>query len=90
MLVVHTVVLTQYVRVSSYLDGTTTSSKQKKAKAKGRRDGSSTCWVLSRDAVIYRLLDGVMRARLNLPTALVLHFELSAVVLVATSCCSMC
>eukprot|EP00904_Undaria_pinnatifida_P011880 jgi/Undpi1/7822/HiC_scaffold_23.g10295.m1 len=29
MLVVHTAVLTQYVRVSSYLDGTTTSSKQK-------------------------------------------------------------
>ena len=28
MLVVHTAVLTQYVRVSSYLDGTTTSSKQ--------------------------------------------------------------
>ena len=32
----------------------------------------------------------MMRVRLNLPTALVLHFELSAVVLVATSCCSMC
>ena len=31
-----------------------------------------------------------MRVRLNLPTALALHFELSAVVLVATSCCIMC
>ena len=34
------------------------------------------------------ILDGVMRVRLNLPTAQVLHFELSAVVLVATGCCS--
>ena len=30
-----------------------------------------------------------MRVRLNLPTALALHFQLSAVVMVATSCCSM-
>ena len=65
-------------------------SRRAKAKAKRRRDGSSACLVLSRDAVIYRLLDRVIRVRLNLPTALVLHFELSAVVLVATSCCSMC
>ena len=65
-------------------------SGRAKARAKGRRDGSSTCLVLSRDSVIYKLLDRVMRVRLNLPTALVLHFELSAVVLVATSCCSMC
>ena len=34
MLVVHTAVLTQYVRVSSYLDGTTTSSKQKRGDMK--------------------------------------------------------
>ena len=31
-----------------------------------------------------------MRERRNLPTALVLPFELSAMVLVASSCCSMC
>ena len=36
------------------------------------------------------ILDRVMRVRLNLPTALALHFELFAVVLVATSCCYMC
>ena len=36
------------------------------------------------------ILDRVMRVRLNLPTALELHFRPSAVVLVATSCCSMC
>ena len=31
-----------------------------------------------------------MRVRLNLPTALILHyFELSAVILVGTSCCGM-
>ena len=40
--------------------------------------------------ILLYILDRVMRVRLNLPTALVLHFELSAVVLVATSCCSMC
>ena len=34
MLVVHTVVLTQYVRVSSYLNRTTTSSKQKEGDMK--------------------------------------------------------
>ncbi len=39
----------------------------------------ASCWLLR-----------VMRVRLNLPTSLVLHFELSAVVLVATSCCCMC
>ena len=36
------------------------------------------------------ILDRVMRVRLNLPAALVLHFELPAVVLVATSWCRMC
>ena len=38
----------------------------------------------------FYILDRVMRVRLNLPTAPELHFEPSAVVLVATSCCSMC
>ena len=40
--------------------------------------------------ILSYILDRVMRVRLNLPTALVLHIELSAIVLVATSCCIMC
>ena len=39
--------------------------------------------------ILLYILDRVMRVRLNLPTVLVLHFGLSAVVLVATTCRSM-